>query len=102
MEQVTNPTIDEVEPTQTPSTKGTPEREITEDKEIRRDLDSILQRLKGLMPSRERSLSITKIQEAIMWLGMDLKRLNDGISCYTESYNPNNTIVHPTSDGVKL
>jgi hypothetical protein len=53
----------------------TPEYEIKENKDIRRHLDGVLQRVKGLSPSRERSLAITKIQEAIMWTGMDLKRL---------------------------
>lgn len=51
------------------------EQEIKQIKELRRDMDSILQRLKSLSASRERSLSITKLQESIMWLGMDLKRL---------------------------
>lgn len=44
-------------------------------KELRRDLDAQLQKLRGLPASRERSLCVTKLQEAIMWLGMDLKRL---------------------------
>lgn len=69
------------------------------DKELRRDIDGIIQRLKAAserqppnMPStntaanianaparcsRERSLAITKLQEAVMWLGMDLKAIND-------------------------
>lgn len=51
------------------------EDEIRSDKEIRRDLDGVLQRLKDLPASRERSLAITKLQESVMWLGMDLKRL---------------------------
>lgn len=74
---------------------------IIADKEIRRDLDAQLQKLKALPPSRERSLSITKIQEAIMWLGMDLKRLND-TRPYPSSYDPSNTKVEPTADGLKL
>jgi len=51
------------------------DEQIKADKAIRVGLDERLQALKGLEPSRERALSITKIQEAIMWLGMDLKRL---------------------------
>lgn len=50
--------------------------EIISNKELRRDLDAQLQKLKGLPGSRERSLCVTKLQEAIMWLGMDLKRLS--------------------------
>jgi len=51
------------------------DEQIKADKAIRVGLDERLQALKVLEPSRERALSITKIQEAIMWLGMDLKRL---------------------------
>ena len=51
--------------------------------------------------SRERSLVITKLQEAIMWLGMDLKDLG-AANPYPNSYKPENTIVEPTADGLKL
>lgn len=74
---------------------------IVANKEARKELDAILQKVKALPSSRERSLAITKIQEAIMWLGMDLKRLND-ISPYPEGKNPLNTVVEPTADGLKL
>lgn len=76
--------------------------EITSDKCIRRDLDSVLQGLKSLHPSRERSLTITKIQEGIMWMGMDLKRLAPEGNPYPQSYNPENTKVEPTADGLRL
>lgn len=43
---------------------------VVETKEFRVDLDAILQRIKGSpRKSRERSLVVTKLQEAIMWLG---------------------------------
>lgn len=92
-------------------------------KELRVELDSTLQKLKVascLIPisqtpnnpdtmrgSRERSLAITKIQEAIMWLGMDLKGLKEaGLSDepnpYPESYNPASGVVEPTAQGLKL
>ncbi len=74
---------------------------IIADKELRRDLDAQLRKLKWLPASRERSLCITKIQEAIMWLGMDLKRLND-TRPYPSSYDPSNTKVEPTADGLRL
>jgi len=77
------------------------EWEIIKDKELRRDLDEPLQRLKALPPSRERALSITKLQEAVMWLGMDLKRLDEA-NPYPNSRNPANTIVDRTADGLKL
>ena len=75
------------------------ETHIILDKELRRDIDAIIQRLKAASerpnikfqpqehdapimrdanrPSRERSLAVTKLQEAVMWLGMDLKAIND-------------------------
>lgn len=75
--------------------------EVLRDKELRRDLDAQLQKLKSLPPSRERALSITKLQEAIMWLGMDLKRLNE-TNPYPSSYDPSSPRVEPTADGLKL
>ena len=83
------------------------ETEITEDKSLRRDTDALIQRLKALPPSRERSLAITKLQEGVMWLGMDLKRINDanpgtGENPYPNSKDPSNTKIEPTADGLKL
>lgn len=75
--------------------------DITADKQLRKDLDQSLQNLKELKPSRERALAKTKLQEAIMWLGMDLKRLHEP-NPYPNSYNPENTIVDPTADGLTL
>lgn len=75
--------------------------DIIADKELRRDIDVQLQKLKSLTPSRERSISITKLQEAIMWIGMDLKRLNEP-NPYPNSYDPSNTKIEPTADGLKL
>ena len=70
-------------------------------KTLRKDLDKSLQNLKSLGGSRERSLAITKLQEAIMWLGMDLKRIGEE-NPYPNSYNPDNTIIDKTSDNLKL
>lgn len=87
---------------------------IVQNKRFRQDLDEILQRIKiasaqtkgqvsdsYTRSSRERSLVVTKLQEAIMWLGMDLKDL-DAPNPYPNSYNPENTIVDKTADGLKL
>jgi len=75
--------------------------EVFMDKTLRKELDNTLQKLKGLTPSRERALSITKLQECIMWLGMDLKRLNEPTP-YPTSYDPSVPTVEPTADGLKL
>ena len=75
---------------------------IVETKQFRVSLDAILQQLKASeRTSQERSIAITKVQEAIMWLGMDLKALNEP-NPYPNSYNPSNTIIEPTADGLQL
>ena len=83
---------------------------VAETKQYRKDLDDVLQRLKlssiptGPTPcraSRERSLAITKIEEAIMWLGMDLKAQGTE-NPYPQSYNPESPVIEPTADGLKL
>lgn len=89
---------------------------IIETKTFRRDLDAVLQRIKeatgenpppaersgrGVRRSRERSLAVTKLQEAIMWLGMDLKA-QDVPNPYPSSYDPSTQTIEPTADGVKL
>lgn len=75
---------------------------IAETKQLRKDLDAQLQVLKtSPRGSRERSLSITKLQEAIMWLGMDLKDLGTPAP-YPQSYNPESKDIEPTADGLKM
>lgn len=77
------------------------DNQIIMTKHCRRELDVILQSIKKLDNSREKSLAITKIQEAIMWLGMNLKQLND-TNPHPDSYNPDNTNIAPTADGLKM
>jgi len=78
------------------------EQQVKEVKQWRKDLDVTLQQLKLSQPSsREKSLTITKLQEAIMWLGMELKRLGEA-NPYPESYNPASSKVEPTADGLKM
>lgn len=83
------------------------EQEIIANKELRRDTDAIIQRVKALPATRERSLTITKLQEGVMWLGMDLKRINETTpgsieNPYPNSKDPSNTKIEPTADGLKL
>lgn len=80
----------------------THEEEVVNNKQLRKDIDQIIQRVKILPPSRERSLSITKLQEAVMWLGMDLKRLGEA-NPYPSSKDPSTgAVVEPTADDLKL
>lgn len=74
---------------------------IKETKQFRVDLDAVLQRIKKSPGSREKALAITKLQESIMWLGMDLKERN-AANPYPNSYKPENAVVEPTADGLKL
>lgn len=97
---------------------------ITVDKELRRDTDAIIQRLKteagyggksyvtdsngpNWRPSPEREEAIKKLKEAVMWLGMDLKAINDEnpgavADPYPNSKDPSNTVIDKTADGLKL
>jgi hypothetical protein len=90
---------------------------ISQTKSFRQQLDGVLQSLKNdssptaphawARASRERSIAVTKLQEAIMWLGMDLKAINEespgaSPSPYPESYNPESPVIEPTADGLKL
>lgn len=78
------------------------ETEVTEDKRLRKEIDNKIQEVKNLPATRERSITITKLQEAVMWLGMDLKRLGEQ-NPYPSSKDPSTgTIIEPTADGLKL
>jgi hypothetical protein len=89
---------------------------VAQTKQHRKDLDDVLQRLKRdsdrnftgerepghvVRGSRERSLAITKIEEAIMWLGMDLKDQGTP-NPYPHSKDPASPIIDPTADGLKM
>ena len=83
------------------TTTEAPFNDVREDKFLRQELDKNLQLLKALPGSRERALAITKLQEAIMWLGMDLKRLG-APNPYPHSYDPTSPVIDPTAEGLKL
>lgn len=95
-------------------------------KQFRKDIDAIVQRLRrdseldescsgpsglaepvGYRRSRERALALTKLQEAMMWLGMDLKAIaeeNPGYlsNPYPTSKDPSSSTIEPTSEGLKF
>lgn len=84
---------------------------VADSKVLRKKLDAVLQDLKtaisGTRSSEERSEAVKKIKEAIMWLGMDLKAINEespgsAPNPYPQSYNPASPVVEPTADGLKL
>lgn len=76
--------------------------EIQDIKQLRKDGDDLIQRVKALPKSRETSLVITKLQEGVMWLGMELKARNEE-NPYPESKDPSTgDKISPTADGLKL
>lgn len=76
--------------------------EIPKVKQLRKDIDDVIQRVKSLDGCREVSICITKLQEAVMWLGMDLKRIGD-INPYPNSKDPSTgTKIEPTADNLKF
>tara|TARA_R100000365_G_C2743494_1_gene72241 strand:- start:2333 stop:2578 length:246 start_codon:yes stop_codon:yes gene_type:complete len=80
----------------------THEQEVVANKLLRKQIDEKIQAIKDLPDSRERSLAITKLQEGVMWLGMDLKRLNEP-NPYPSSKDPDSgATIEPTADGLKL
>lgn len=76
--------------------------EIPKVKQLRKDIDDVIQRVKSLDGCREVSICITKLQEAVMWLGMDLKRIGD-TNPYPNSKDPlTGTKIDPTADNLKF
>ena len=76
--------------------------EIPKVKQLRKDIDDVIQRVKSLDDCREVSICITKLQEAVMWLGMDLKRIG-AINPYPSSKDPSTgTKIEPTADNLKF
>ena len=76
--------------------------EVPKIKQLRKDIDDKIQEVKSLDSCREISIAITKLQEAVMWLGMDLKRLNCE-NPYPSSKDPSTgTKIEPTADNLKL
>ena len=76
--------------------------EIPKVKQLRKDIDDVIQRVKSLDNCREVSICITKLQEAVMWLGMDLKRIGD-INPYPNSKDPSTgTKIESTADNLKF
>ena len=76
--------------------------EIPKVKQLRKDIDEVIQRVKSLDSCREVSICITKLQEAVMWLGMDLKRIGE-TNPYPNSKDPSTgTKIDPTADNLKF
>lgn len=59
-------------------------------KQFRKELDATLQQIRDGQSSDEIRVATEKIREAIMWLGLELERLNNGASCYWHGHDPSN------------
>ena len=77
------------------------ENQVIMSKQARMDIDAVLRKLHSMVPCREVSLAVTKLQEGVMWLGMNLKRLNED-NPYPNSMNTNNEKIEPTADRLKF
>lgn len=76
--------------------------EIQKIKQLREDVDDIIQRVQTLEPCRPVSICITKLEEAVMWLGRDLQRLNEP-NPYPSSKDPSTgDAIEPTADNLKF
>ena len=76
--------------------------EIPKVKQLRKDIDDVIQRVKTLDNCKEVSICITKLQEAVMWLGMDLKRIGDTNPYPNSKDLSTGTIIDPTADNLKF
>jgi len=77
------------------------EEQVRTTKQLRVALDAALQTVKA-MPQTEATHEATrKIQEAVMWLGMNLKTLGEA-NPYPQSYNPESLAIEPTAQGLTL
>jgi hypothetical protein len=77
---------------------------VIQNKQWRKQLDDILQELQTPLDgrkSRNRSIAITRLEDVIMRLGLDLKELNE-TNPYPNSKDPTNAKIEPTADGLKF
>lgn len=71
-------------------------------KELRQLGDHLVQGVKELFESHEVCTSIDKFLEGIMWLGMELKRINEP-NPYPNSKDPGTgNVIDKTADGMKM
>ena len=75
--------------------------QVVETKQLRVDLDAIIQRVKALHGGRPTAIVRTKLDEAVMWLGQNLKDLGTP-NPYPNSRDISNATVDPTADGLKF
>ena len=87
----------EIDPKMTAVFAAHTDNQVIISKQVRVDIDDILRRVHAMESCREVSLVITKLQEGIMWMGMNLKRLRQA-DPYPNSRNTNNEKIEETAD----
>ncbi len=70
---------------------------VAETKQARQSIKELHEALSASpRKSRSRSLAITKLEEASMWLGKDLQELNE-VNPYPTSHDPKIATIDPTA-----
>lgn len=78
------------------------ETQIIETKQLRKDLDDVIQGIRVLSSQSEETIHARHYAtNALMWLGMNLKRLGNP-NPYPNSRDTSNTIVDKTAAGLKI
>lgn len=76
--------------------------EIRKIKQLRKEVYDIIQEVKVLDNCREVQICMTKLQEADMWLDMDLKRIENINSCPNSEDSSTENNITLVSDNLKL
>ena len=70
---------------------------VTETKQFRLAIKTLVDELSSsVRKSRSRSIVLTKLEEASMWLGKDLQELNEP-NPYPRSYDPKDPVIDQTA-----
>ena len=91
----------EIDPAMDEEFEAHTSNQVIMSKQVRIDTDEVLRKLHNMEGCREVSLAITKLQEGVMWMGMNLKRLNQP-NPYPNSRNTNNEKIEPTADNLNF
>ena len=81
---------------------------VAETKTWRKDISALVEIMsQSARKSRSRSLAVTKLEEAVMWLGKDLQEIDReqpgaAPNPYPHSKDPTSLVIEPTADGLKM
>ena len=75
--------------------------EISKIKQLRKDINNVIQRVKTLNDCKEVQICITNLQRAIMWLGMELKRIDSNNPYPNSKDTSTGTEIEDTCNNLK-